>query len=305
MIYYRLKDNSIPRINLINSVTIYPPYVHFRRQLDEYVIYIIVRGEMHLRENNIDYILKQNDVMILSPQYEHYGIKATECEYYFIHFNGEIVEDSNINNVKEELLSLRFKSLKSDGLFGMREDDIILPNYFHFSSTTSVINLISKAGEIISLSKDRREHFSIKADCMLMELFIDMSRACTSELLFETKASTSKASRKVFDLLNYFNSYYMEDISGDSIEEILGCNFDYLNRVFKQATGKTIFNYLNELRISKAKQLLKSGFHSITDVAEMTGFNDAYYFSKVFKKYSGTTPGKYSRSKRKTENINT
>ncbi len=305
MIYYRLKDNSIPRINLINSVTIYPPYVHFRRQLDEYVIYIIVRGEMHLRENNIDYILKQNDVMILSPQYEHYGIKATECEYYFIHFNGEIVEDSNINNVKEELLSLRFKSLKSDGLFGMREDDIILPNYFHFSSTTSVINLISKAGEIISLSKDRREHFSIKADCMLMELFIDMSRACTSELLFETKASTSKASRKVFDLLNYFNSYYMEDISGDSIEEILGCNFDYLNRVFKQATGKTIFNYLNELRISKAKQLLESGFHSITDVAEMTGFNDAYYFSKVFKKYSGTTPGKYSRSKRKTENINT
>ena len=305
MIYYRLKDNSIPRINLINSVTIRPPYVHFRRQLDEYVIYIIVRGEMHLRENNIDYVLKQNDVMILSPQYEHYGIKATECEYYFIHFNCEIVEDSNVNNVKEDLLSLRFKSLKSDGLFGMREDNIILPNYFHFSSTTSVINLISKVGEIISLSKDRREHFSVKADCMLMELFIDMSRACTSELLFETKASSSKASRKVFDLLNYFNSYYMENISGDSIEEILGCNFDYLNRVFKQATGKTIFNYLNELRISKAKHLLESGFHSITDVAEMTGFNDAYYFSKVFKKYAGTTPGKYSKSKRQTENINT
>ncbi len=88
----------------------------------------------------------------------------------------------------------------------------------------------------------------------------------------------------------------MEEISGDSIEELLGCNFDYLNRVFKQATGKTIFNYLNELRIIKAKQFLENGLHSISDVAEMTGFNDVYYFSKVFKKYAGTTPGKYSKS---------
>lgn len=66
--------------------------------------------------------------------------------------------------------------------------------------------------------------------------------------------------------------------------------------MFKQATGKTIFNYLNELRIVKAKKLLENGLHSISDVAEMTGFNDAYYFSKVFKKYAGTTPGRYSKS---------
>ena len=131
---------------------------------------------------------------------------------------------------------------------------------------------------------------------MLLEMLIDYTRSYISELLFETKTSSTKASRKVFDLLNYFNSYYMEEISGDSIEELLGCNFDYLNRVFKQATGKTIFNYLNELRIIKAKQFLENGLHSISDVAEMTGFNDVYYFSKVFKKYAGTTPGKYSKS---------
>lgn len=295
MSYYKLKAGTLPCISLIGRVTIHPPYVHLRRQLDEYVMYIIVSGEMHLKENNTEYILRQNDVIILSPEYEHFGLKATECEYYYIHFKGEI-DELKKENVQEEMISERFFSLKNDEVNDIRNRDITVPNYYHFTTAASVINLICKAGDIIAAGNDRREYYATKTDCMLLEMLIDYSRSCTSELLFETKTSSTKASRKVLDLLNYFNSYYMEEISGDSIEELLGCNFDYLNRVFKQSTGKTIFNYLNELRIIKAKQFLENGLYSISDVAEMTGFNDVYYFSKVFKKYAGTTPGKYSKS---------
>lgn len=295
MSYYKLRAGTLPCISLIGLVTIHPPYIHSRRQLDEYVMYIIVSGEMHLKENNTEYILRQNDVIILSPEYEHFGLRATECEYYYIHFKGEIHELQE-ENVQEEIISERFLSLKNDEVKDIRNKDIIVPNYYHFSTAASVINLICKAGDIIAAGNDKREYYATKTDCMLLEMLIDYTRSYTSELLFETKTSSTKASRKVFDLLNYFNSYYMEEISGDSIEELLDCNFDYLNRVFKQATGKTIFNYLNELRIIKAKQFLENGLHSISDVAEMTGFNDVYYFSKVFKKYAGTTPGKYSKS---------
>lgn len=295
MSYYKLKAGNLPEISLIGLVTVHPPYIHSRRQLDEYVMYIIVNGEMYLKENDREYVLRQNDVIILSPEYEHFGLRATECEYYYIHFKGEL-EELNEENIREDMVAERFLALKNDEASHIRNKDIILPNYHHFSTAAAVINLICKAGDIIAAGNDKREYYAIKTDCMLLEMLIDFSRAYTSELLFETKSSATKASRKVFDLLNYFNSYYMESISGDSIEELLDCNFDYLNRVFKQATGKTIFNYLNELRIIKAKQLLENGLHSISDVAEMTGFNDVYYFSKVFKKYAGTTPGKYSKS---------
>ena len=294
MLYYKLKTGTLPCISLIGQVTIHPPYIHLRRQLDEYVMYIIVSGEMYLMENDTEYILRQNDVIILSPEYEHFGLKATECEYYYIHFKGEI-DELKEGNVQEEMISERLLSLKSDETGHMRSKDIIVPNYYHFSTAASVINLICKAGDIMAAGNDRREYYATKIDCMLLEMLIDYARSYTSELLFETKASSTKASRKVFDLLNYFNSCYMEEISGDSIEELLSCNFDYLNRVFKQATGKTIFNYLNELRIIRAKQFLENGLYSISDVSEMTGFNDVYYFSKVFKKYAGTTPGKYSK----------
>ncbi len=62
-------------------------------------------------------------------------------------------------------------------------------------------------------------------------------------------------------------------------------------------TGQTIFVYLNNLRIEKAKQLLSTGFYTTNDIATRTGFHDVYYFSKVFKKFTGTTPGKYVKSK--------
>ena len=63
----------------------------------------------------------------------------------------------------------------------------------------------------------------------------------------------------------------------------------------KKATGKTMLAYLNELRISKARQLLSDGTSQISRVAEQCGFHDIYYFSRVFKKYTGTTPGAFSR----------
>lgn len=296
--YYKIKTSTMPNINMINQVTITPPYVHVKRQLDEYVMYIIVKGEMRLKENGIVYNLRANDMIILSPKHEHMGVEATVCEYYYIHFNAQVYEDDNDEQIKENMRWQRVDSLRKDGTIEKRESEVILPNYFHFSSAIVTLNFISKMGDIISASNDNREYYALKADCMLMELFIDISRAVMSETLFETKQNTTKASKKVFELLNYFNSSYMENISGDSIEELLGCNFDYLNRVFKQATGKTIFNYLNELRITKAKQFLAGGLYSINDVAEMTGFNDAYYFSKVFKKYTGTTPGKFSKLSR-------
>lgn len=297
--FYRLDQKDLPKINLINLVSVHPPYIHSKRQLDEYVMYVIVKGEMFIREDNVDYHLKENDLIILSPEYEHEGYKSSDCEYYYIHFNSNMIFDKKKGDLRDGLLRRRFESLRSnmDG-FGIRKYDILLPKYHCFKNESSIAEIVRVIRDIITYSRDRREYFATKADCMLMELFIDISREYTSEILFEAKATSTKSSRKVFELLNYFNIAYMEDISGDYIEDKFACNFDYINRIFKQATGKTIFNYLNELRVLKAKEFLESGFHTISEVADLTGFNDAYYFSKVFKKYAGITPGRYGRIKK-------
>ena len=98
-------------------------------------------------------------------------------------------------------------------------------------------------------------------------------------------------------LLDYLNNCYREPISGVLIEEQLGGNFDYLNRIFRQTTGKTIFQYLTEVRISHAKELLGTTSLKISQVSEKVGFSDESYFSKVFKKMTGMTPMNYMKSR--------
>ena len=72
-------------------------------------------------------------------------------------------------------------------------------------------------------------------------------------------------------------------------------NFDYLNRVFKKNIGKTIFVYLNEIRIHHAKELIATTSMKILSIGYRVGFQDECYFSKVFKKYTGMSPGQYEK----------
>ncbi|OGF46720.1 MAG: hypothetical protein A2536_04670 [Candidatus Firestonebacteria bacterium RIFOXYD2_FULL_39_29] len=67
----------------------------------------------------------------------------------------------------------------------------------------------------------------------------------------------------------------------------------YLQRIFKVETGMTILDYLLEIRMEKAKELLKNVKYNISDVAQKVGYSDFAYFCKMFKKYTKYTPTEY------------
>lgn len=64
--------------------------------------------------------------------------------------------------------------------------------------------------------------------------------------------------------------------------------------LFKETMGKTPIEYINEIRISKAKELLSAYNYSVSEISEMVGFPNQNYFSRIFKKYTGTSPKRYS-----------
>lgn len=80
----------------------------------------------------------------------------------------------------------------------------------------------------------------------------------------------------------------------------MGLNIDYVRRCFKEETGKTPLEYLTYLRINYAKKLLlQETFVSVSDVSEKCGFNDPFYFSKVFKNYLNISPANYKKQAKK------
>lgn len=68
----------------------------------------------------------------------------------------------------------------------------------------------------------------------------------------------------------------------------------FYNKI-KELTDKAPGDYIRQVRLKRAAQLLKERHHSITEVAEMTGFNDTKYFREVFKKQFGVTPREYGK----------
>lgn len=84
------------------------------------------------------------------------------------------------------------------------------------------------------------------------------------------------------------------------IESIVKTGFDkdYFRRCFKEATGKTPTQYLTELRINRAKQLLSDNkMFSVSSIAENCGFSDSLYFSTCFKKHVGVSPLNYRKKR--------
>jgi YesN/AraC family two-component response regulator len=86
---------------------------------------------------------------------------------------------------------------------------------------------------------------------------------------------------------NYARSLTLSELSNYS-----GVSVSYLGYIFKSVTGRSPIDYLIEIRINMAKNLLKDGV-SVTETSSLVGFNDIYYFSKVFKAREGISPSKY------------
>lgn len=96
--------------------------------------------------------------------------------------------------------------------------------------------------------------------------------------------------RKAVDFLY---EHYMEPVTLNEVAEYTFVSTSYISRMFKKCLGKNFVDFLNEIRIQKAKELLKDVRYKTYEVAEMVGIPDAHYFSRLFKRYEGVTPTEY------------
>lgn len=91
------------------------------------------------------------------------------------------------------------------------------------------------------------------------------------------------------------NNYADPSLSINKIAGLFFYNEKYFSALFRKRTGEKFTDYLNKLRIEHALRLVQAGEGSIGVLAEASGFNDPFYFSKVFKRFIGQTPTEYKK----------
>ena len=110
--------------------------------------------------------------------------------------------------------------------------------------------------------------------------------------------SFESANRKylVEKITDYFEDHYAEKISLDRIAGNMYLSTFYVSRIFKAETGNTPIHYLIDIRLTKAYNLLTQNLEmSIQEIAAQVGYEDAYHFSKLFKKKYGVAPSAVRR----------
>ncbi|TCL72358.1 two-component system response regulator YesN [Hydrogenispora ethanolica] len=109
--------------------------------------------------------------------------------------------------------------------------------------------------------------------------------------LVDLKANTFR--QDVKRIIDFLELHYAEKINLDYVASLANMNSAYFSRLFKKECGLGFVEYLNRIRMEKAKQLLQNSAVKLLEIAEKVGFEDVNYFGKTFKRYTGMSPSEY------------
>jgi YesN/AraC family two-component response regulator len=160
---------------------------------------------------------------------------------------------------------------------------------FHSDSTSAYCALLTELFDIAKSTDYTRDMKIYEKLVTLLNLLMDES--------WNPGDRTKNKSRKqnLQNVKDYLDQNYTEKITLDDLAEMFYINKFYLTRVFKEQFGVSVNNYLLQVRITHAKQMLRFTDLPIEKIAQACGMSDANYFARMFKKVEGCTAGEFRR----------
>lgn len=104
-----------------------------------------------------------------------------------------------------------------------------------------------------------------------------------------------KYRNEVCCIMEYINNNITAKLTLSMIAKKVNMNESYVSRIFKKDTGITLVTYINNMKMQQAKELLKNSSFMIKDVSNVLGFENQFYFNKIFKKHFGINPSSFQK----------
>ncbi len=106
-----------------------------------------------------------------------------------------------------------------------------------------------------------------------------------------------KTSRDAFNkVIVFFENHLTEMPNLETVCRTTGYSCTYIENVFKEKTGRSVMEYYKITKLERAKELIREGDYTFTEIATHLNYSSVHYFSKIFKRYLGMTPSEYSSS---------
>ncbi|PHU37659.1 AraC family transcriptional regulator [Agathobacter ruminis] len=280
--YIELKENKVhgtkefPFIDY-HIYNIGHPYqlpVHWH---DEFEVIYVEKGNFRAMIDGTEYESTGNDIFFVNPGELHFmGSTDGNADYHTFVFPLELISFQSSDDLET-------------GFFGpLRNGTRKLSNTL--SGQLDKIGLCEILRKLSVAYQGNDKQFQVRI--LLLLLFCSL----TDDSMRKTSISSAGKSSLGKNLVSYLQQHYMGAVRLSDLATELHLSEKYISRYFKESFHLTISQYLEHLRLTQAKHLLKKTDLAITEVALQAGFSDVSYFVRRFHKVVGTSPLRYRKN---------
>lgn len=261
------------------------PWKHVKRSIDSFEIIYCIKGEIYLQVNEEQYNTSAGDLIIIPPNCLHFGYKESTDEviFHWVHFYCE--EEYSFMDSSE--VEVEMNQILSNPYHLKIKEHIIIPTFMTLPNSERVIPLFNHL--LHSANSDFYAKYT--SNYLLSSILLELYHQFI--MLHNNTGSDDELTRRMGVMLEWIRNNINKTISIDDLARVFNYNKAYLARLFKQKMGMSIYEYINNLKISLSKEMLLQSDKSIKEIAYSLGFKDERYFMKLFKKHEQITPTKF------------
>lgn len=236
-----------------------------------FIVHVVLKGKGIFQTKESTYELAQGQFFVIYPnELTYYEADSEEpWEYLWFGFNGDVVE--------EIFKTIDITPINPVGTISNYENDINRLNTIVEKNLNQISSRLELMGDLYYL-------FSLLISKSIVEGKMVSNNKVNKKITYAEEA---------IDIIR--KKYYKTDFLVKEVSEKLSLNQSYLTNIFREVTGKTLYEYLVWYRIQMSCTYLETTDLSISEIAEYVGYENPISFTRMFKKILNTTPSLFRK----------
>lgn len=290
MFLYKIRITSVLFLVLSGKFKQINRWDHSGRSQNNHLLVYVTGGHCTFSVDGETYSLSENDAVLIPANSLYIPATDTECEYYYFHFGGEVTRVDEQEG-KHDITAGKMAYNYCERMEANEIPALYLYPKMHVEHSAGIRTSLIPAIHRDMMSVKYNSKLSMNVN--FLQLLLALSNVCAGQYL-SSRRECSLTERVV----EYIGENLVPDLTLSKISRHFGYTKQYIIRQFASQLHTTPTKYINSLKLISACRYMQHTAMNIAEIAELCGFHDANYFSRLFSREMGMSPQQYRNGQR-------